>query len=198
MNVRDYKVFEPGGYYHIYNRGNQKQIIFKEADDFRFFIVRLYEYLFGKVGSYNRGEYRRKELPPNSFSVVCYCLMPTHFHILIKQVSDFPVSNLILCLATSYAKYFNKKYNKVGHVWQDKFKYKPIKEEAYILWLSAYIHKNAETDRLVSDFRSYKWSSWSEYLKYDSFNICSEKNMIIDNFKKISDYERFVANCTFN
>lgn len=198
MNIRDYKVFEPGGYYHIYNRGNQKQVIFKEADDFRFFIGRLYEYLFGVTNLYGRGEYRRKILPLNSYSVVCYCLMPNHFHILIRQENNIPISRLVQNLATSYAKYFNKKYNKIGHVWQDRFKYKPILDDSYLLWLSAYIHKNPETDGLLSDFRTYKWSSWGEYSDNKSFNICRDKEIIINQCKNVEKYEKFILECNFD
>lgn len=198
MNIRDYKVFEPGGYYHIYNRGNQKQVIFKEADDFHFFISRLYEYLFGVVNLYSRGEYRRKILPLNSYSVVCYCLMSNHFHILIKQENNIPISRLIQNLATSYAKYFNKKYNKIGHVWQDRFKYKPIRQDSYLLWLSAYIHKNPETKGLLSDFRNYKWSSWGEYSNNKSFNICRDKEIIISQCKNLEKYEKFILECNFD
>ena len=198
MNIRDYKVFEPGGYYHIYNRGNQKQVIFKEADDFRFFIGRLYEYLFGRVGLYRRGEYRRKGFIVGSFSIICYCLMPTHFHILIKQEEDIEVSKLILNLSTSYAKYFNKKYDKVGHVWQDKFKYKTVLKDSYLLWLTAYIHKNPETDGLVSDFRNYEWSSWSEYSSHINYlGISKAKNIILNQFKNIKSYEKFISGCRF-
>lgn len=117
MKNRDYKQFGAGEYYHVYNRGNGKQNIFLDNDDFSFFLWRLRQNLFPSAEDGGR----RVQLPADSFSLISYCLMPNHFHFLIKQNSDIPTSKLLLKICTSYSIYFNKKYNRFGHVFQDQF-----------------------------------------------------------------------------
>lgn len=111
MGNRDYKNFGAGEYYHIYNRGNGKQDIFLSQDDFNFFILKLNQNLFPII--YKQRYFRSPPLPENCFSLICYCLMPNHFHLLIRQNKEITTSKLILRVCTSYSKYFNKKYDKV-------------------------------------------------------------------------------------
>src|SRR5205809_297696 len=118
MKNRDYKKFGAGEYYHVYNRGDGKENIFLDDQDFMFFMLRLRQNLVPDEGSKDR----IKSLPPNSFSLVSYCLMPNHFHFLLRQNADIPTTKLMTKVCTSYSMYFNKKYNKVGHVFQDQYK----------------------------------------------------------------------------
>src|SRR3989344_6845391 len=133
MNNRDHKLCAPGEYYHIYNRGNGKQDIFLNSEDYRFFIKRLNFNLYPP--DEDDETIRIQKLPPNSFSLLCYCLMPNHFHLLIKQNGDISTSILVKKLCTSYSKFFNKKYNKVGHVFQDRFKQINVSDNEYLKWL---------------------------------------------------------------
>ena len=196
MNNRDYKKFAPNNYYHVYNRGNGKMNIFRDTKDLNFFLFRLKEDvapekippLQREIPS-PRGYYRRP-LPPNSFSVISYCLMPNHFHILIKQLTDVPVSKLIGKICTSYSKYFNKKYNRVGSLFQDQFRSVLVDDNSYLVWLSAYIHQNPKVAGIVAKPEEYKWSSCSEFIKGDS-GFCG-KEIITKQFKTINDYEKFV------
>ena len=89
--------------------------------------------------------------------------MPNHFHLLIEQVGDVMISSLMLKLCTSYSKYINKKYKRVGHVVQDKFKAVLIENNPQLMWASAYIHTNAVKDGLVKHPKDYKWSSYNDY-----------------------------------
>lgn len=192
-NDRDYKVFRAGCYYHVYNRGNHKKPIFLDSQDFLNFLKRLKlvlglsKSLFGSSG---KGRIRLKALPESSFSVLAYCLMDNHFHFLIRQNSHIGLDRLFSRLCTSYAKYFNKKYNQVGHLFQDAFKAKLISDDRYLVYLSAYIHNNPEKPF------SYEYSSLKDYLGGRAGTIC-EKNFILSIFKNdVSAYSKFVSNFT--
>ena len=203
MNRRDYKQFAPETYYHLYNRGNGKQIIFLDDEDFNFFLFRLKESLFpdfarqviknkeNKDGHCNKGADRRILLPDHSFDLICYCLMPNHYHFLIKQNKDISIAKLISKVCTSYSKYFNKKYKQVGHVFQDKFLAVPIDTNEYLLWLSAYIHNNPVTARLVKNISDYKWSSYGEYASKRKDGLC-KMDLLLSQFKNVDDYINFV------
>src|SRR3989344_2415277 len=106
MGNRDYKQFGAGEYYHIYNRGNNKNDIFIDNNDYAFFIARVRQNLFPSQNT----KFRSQPLPEGSFTLVNYCLMPNHFHFLIRQNKELSTSKLILRICTSYSKYFNKKY----------------------------------------------------------------------------------------
>src|SRR3989338_10709114 len=118
MGIRDYKNFGPGSFFHIYNRGNNKQEIFLDDGDYSFFTLRLKQNLYPE----RFDELKVQPLPSNSFSLISYCLMPNHFHLILRQNSNIPTSKLILKVCSSYAKVFNKKHDRVGHVFQDQFK----------------------------------------------------------------------------
>ncbi len=194
MGNRDYKIFGVGEYYHIYNRGNGKQDIFLSKEDFEFFILKLNQNLF--PAKYKQKYFRTPPLPENSFSLICYCLMPNHFHFLIRQNREIPTSKLILRICTSYSKYFNKKYDKVGHLFQDQFKQIVIEDNEYLKWLSAYIHQNPKVARLSKEPEDYKWSSYYDYTKPGIRGVglvqC-EIDIILDQFNCQDDYLNFVS-----
>src|SRR3989344_4039803 len=96
MNNRDYKISASGQYYHIYNRGNAKQNIFLDDSDYKFFLLRLKQNIF--PSEIENKKFRINPLPPNSFSILAYCLMPNHFHFLIRQNRDIPTGKLMLKL----------------------------------------------------------------------------------------------------
>ena len=105
-----------------------------------------------------------KLLPANSFSLLSYCLMPNHFHLLLRQNNKYTAQQLILRVCTSYSKYFNKKYKRVGHVFQDRFKQVEIYDDKQLLWLHAYINLNPVLDKIVEQPEKYKWSSYNEII----------------------------------
>ncbi|MEK7121282.1 MAG: transposase [Patescibacteria group bacterium] len=187
MNNRDYKNCSPGEFYHIYNRGNAKNDIFINDEDFKFFLLRLRQNLFPDEDSNNRIQH----LPKGSFSLISYCLMPNHFHFIIKQNSEIPTSKLILKVCTSYSKYFNKKYERVGHVFQDRFKQVHINDNSYLIWLVAYVHQNPKVAGLIKNLKDYPWSSYRDFLGERGDNLC-DKEIILSQFKNIKDFESFV------
>jgi putative transposase len=151
MRYRDYKIFRPGCYYHVYNRGNNKQDVFLGEGDYISFL-RRFCLVLGLPVSAARTSIR--PLPVGAFSIVSYCLMPNHFHLLIRQNTDVGVDKLLLKLCTSYAIYFNHKYDHIGNVFQDAFKAKLVENDMYAKYLSAYIHNNPAD--LDYDYSSYK------------------------------------------
>ena len=208
MNNRDYKIFAPNNYYHVFNRGNAKQDIFLDDEDRKFFLLRLQEYLFPSMAlleGANEGRlsggaglvaerhtpYLRKALPPEAFCLLCYCLMPNHFHFLIKQNGNLPIGKLVSKVCTSYSKYFNKKYQRVGSVFQSPFRSVLVETDPQLLWLSAYIHNNPKTAGLVADLKDYKWSSYPDYIGFRQGNLC-DKNFILKQFAGVNEYKKFV------
>lgn len=195
MNNRDYKIFGSGMYYHVYNRGNLKENIYHDKQDYLFFLNRLKQNIYPDENNKSRNP-----LGSNLFSLICYCLMPNHFHLLIKQLDEVPLSKLMLRLCTSYSKYRNLKYDKVGHVFQDQYKQVIIDGNEYLLWLSSYIHLNPVKAGIVKYPYEYRWSSFSEYLGKGDFELC-QKDIVLDqlniNGKKDDkyNYRNFIMEC---
>jgi len=186
VNNRDYKNFSSGQIYHIYNRGNNKEKIFFDEQDYRAFLFRL-----GLCLGFTEEELNREKLLAMPYSRIrisdvktgdyflhSFCLMPNHFHLLIEQTSDKPVSKLIAKLCTSYSKYVNKKYSRVGHVFQDKFKAVLIENNEQLMWIFEYIHTNPVKDSIVKKLSDYTWCSYNDFL--------NNRNLLITN-KKFKD-----------
>lgn len=148
------------GVYHVISRGVNEIEIFKEEDDFKFFLKILIE---DKV--------------KNSVSVLSYCLMKTHYHLLIK-IKNPNLSQFIQILNTKYAKYFNSKNFRLGNLFMNRFKSYYIDNEGYLLNVSRYIHLNPVEANIVKKPEEYKWSSFKE---------------IINNEKKLVDIEELFS-----
>lgn len=175
MNNSKYKQSAQGSYYHLYNRANQKKEIFSQKDDYIFYLKRLAE-----------------ACEKYEFSLVCYCLMPNHIHIIVKQKGEYSPSKLMSSLHTSYSMVFNKKYKLVGHLFQDRFKQKIISDDAYMKQLVAYIHLNPVKDNLCNFPKEYEWSSYREYANIkDSPLVCNQSLIESYGFKGHS-FEEFI------
>lgn len=194
---RDYKIFEAGETYHLYNRGVGKIPIFRDEEDHKVFLYRLWENLYPelstKIKRKSRNDYRRKELPSGSFDLICYCLMPNHFHFLIRQNTDLPLTVLISKICTGYSKLFNKKYERVGSLFQDQFKAVRIESNEQLLWTSIYIHQNPIKAELVDDLSIYRWNSYLDYVGVQPGNLC-KKELILDQYNSPSSYLKFFLN----
>lgn len=148
------KQFVENGYYHLYNRGVEKRNIFLDQQDYFVFLSYLKKYLDPTEGS-----------DPHQLSqevdLICFCLMPNHFHLMVKQYTKDGITKLIRAVSTSYVMYFNKKYNRIGTLFQGKYKAAIILNDLYLLHLSRYIHLNPSKG---SDPLTYKYSSYGYYL----------------------------------
>ena len=192
MARRDYKEFAIRETHHAFNRGNDKMDIFRDDEDYRFFLRRLGEALYpANEARGTKGRHVRKALPADSFSLVAFCLMPNHFHLLILQKTDLPISALMLKILTSYSKYFNKKYGRVGSLFQDQYKTTRIQGNTQLLHTSAYIHNNPLIGKLTSMPEAYPYSSFYEYMTGGV--TLSQPNTVLEQFVGTAAYRDFVA-----
>lgn len=145
--------------YHIYARGNQKQKVFIERGDFEFYLMQL-------------KRYKRKY----AFRLYGYCLMPNHIHLLGEPLFPEKLSQFMQCLQRSYTAHYNKKYNKVGHLWQGKFKTKVIVKDQYAVDCVSYIEGNPVRAKLAMRPKDYAFSSYSER------NFSGNNDKLLDEF----------------
>lgn len=189
-------VFANGEFYHVFNRGVEKRLTFLDKRDYRRFIETLYYYQFEnpktRFSLRNRPSLIREGKGTNSLSVeiVCYCLMPNHFHLLLKQVVENGVSIFLSKIANSHTKYFNTKYKRIGPLFQGSFKGVRMEDEEQLNHVSRYIHLNPLIDYLVEDLLKYEYSSYPEFLGQKS-EFCKSR-YILDRFNSSSDYAKFV------
>ncbi len=183
-----------GQFYHIYNRGSEKRDIFSQNKDYKRFQQTLYYYQFlGPKPSFSKFAKNdlkifQPSLDKKLVEIVCYCLMPNHFHLLIRQLKDNGISNFISQLGNSYTKYFNTKYSRVGPLLQGTFKAVLIESDEQLIHLSRYIHLNPVVSGLIKNLNIYPWSSYQEYL--NGKNICSIDE-ILNFFSSTQNYEQF-------
>ena len=149
------KTYDAPAYYHVYNRGVDRRIIFHDEIDYNFFISLLKRYLDQPSLDKNGREY---EWLGGDIEVVAYCLMPNHFHMMIYQTDPEAMTKLLRAVSGSYTVYYNKKYDRSGTLFQGVYRASCIGNEAYFLHITRYIHLNPKHPY------DYSWSSLKEYL----------------------------------
>lgn len=152
------KRFILNGYYHLYNRGVEKRNIFMEDQDYAVFLGYLKQYLTLRKGS----DPQSAKSLANEVELVAFCFMPNHFHLLAKQNTINGITKLMRAICTNYVMYFNKKYDRIGTLFQGKYKGVLVDSDTYLLHLSRYIHLNPFG--IGSDSITYPYSSYSYYL----------------------------------
>jgi len=195
MKNRDYKNFVPGIIMHIYNRGNNREKIFFDKSDYRAFLFRLGLALGIEKETLQRESFLsipysriRINADKDLFRIHAFCLMPNHFHLIVEQTGNVPISKLLSQLCTSYAMYMNKKYERVGHIFQDQFKAVLIENNPQLMWVSAYIHMNPVKGKIVKHPSEYLWSSYSDYANDRNLPIVN-KELLLSIFE---DKENFI------
>lgn len=123
--------------------------------------------------------------------IICYCLMPNHFHFLLCQLRDGGITEFISKLSNSYTKYFNIRNKRIGPIFQGEFKAIHVDSNEQLIHLSRYIHLNPLVGYLTDNLETYPWSSYQEFVHKSSTNICTKK-IILDQFKSSEDYKKFV------
>ena len=142
-----------GEYYHVYNRGNDKRVIFHDDNDkdyFKKLLTVMNNSLRVKVSRFKSGDNQSVNFTNDKsdtenhilVSIGSYCLMPNHFHILIKQEYENGISLFMQKVTTAYVMYYNKKYKKTGGLCEGAFKSKYAGVDTYLKYLFAYIHLN--------------------------------------------------------
>jgi putative transposase len=153
--------FEPGVVYHVFNRGNNSEDLFKEDRNYLYFLTLLKKHLLPVVNVY------------------AYCLMKNHFHLVVrlkdiehlpdkfKQKPALAFSNLF----NAYAKAMNRAYNRRGSLFQEHLHRLRIEDEEYLRQLIAYVHLNPTKHRFTDDFKSYRYSSYQAYVSGKTTNV---------------------------
>lgn len=163
------KQYESEAYYHIYNRGVDKGLIFREEKDYKTFLSYLKIYLSLQGESLKGPPSRKLKNYFGEIELLCYCCMPNHFHLFVKQKSDHGIDHFMRSLLTKYVRYFNSHYHRIGPLFQGPYKAVQVRSEYQFIYLSKYIHRNPvsllpykESPRRL---REYKYSSYGNYLK---------------------------------
>lgn len=143
---RQARITIPNFPHHVLNRSNNKEIIFCDDEDFKFFLrqVKKYKEKF-KIKIYH------------------YCIMPNHYHFLLEPSSPESLAKFMHGLMLVYAQYIKRKYNKVGHIWQERYKNPVIEKENYLIRCGYYIEDNPRRAGLVENLKDWPWSSYQFY-----------------------------------
>ena len=142
--------------YHVMMRGINKQVIFEDLEDNRKFIKTL-------------STYRET----SGYKLFAYCLMGNHCHLLIRADSE-SIEKAIKRIAGSYVFWYNRKYDRSGHLFQDRFKSEAVENDRYLLAVLRYIHQNPVRAGLCKNVADYEFSSYGEYLKSSSGIVDTE------------------------
>lgn len=196
-----------GEYYHIFNRGNNKQIIFLDKRDkirFLFLIIYFQSHIFFenigrqvshfiKNGAFNIDKNLEKKILNNrNIKLINFTLMPNHFHLTVCEFKKGGISKYMQRVLCSYTKYFNTKYKKSGHLFQGPYKAVNIKNNNQLLYLSTYIHRNPrELPEWKNKEHTYPWSSYQDYLKNNRWGKLLKQNIILKQFSSNQEYDDF-------
>lgn len=191
------RFYKENGFYHVYNRGVEKRTIFQEIDDYKIFLYYLFIYLalpsliekkYPKLkNALRKGNFHSK------LTLHCYILMPNHFHFLIHQTEKEFITQFMRRITNAYTAYFNKKYNRVGPLFQGVFKAIHIEKDEYLLHLSRYIHLNPSSF-YTNELKEYFWSSYRTYLRSQNSSYVNT-DFILQNFSQTNpslSYKSFV------
>ena len=193
-------------YYHVFNRGVARQPIFSLRHDYQQALLAIEYYRFSKPpiklsrfktlaqGEKNKLMSSLNQDHPKLTKIISYCLMPNHFHLLLRQVADDGISKFVGQLSNSYTRYFNTKHSRVGPLFQGPFKSVHVESEEQLIHLSRYIHLNPYVSSVVreTELTCYPWSSYRDYLKGGSNFV--DLSPVLSRFKSISEYQLFVSN----
>lgn len=209
-----------GEYYHIFNRGVNKEVIFHDLGDYtRFLFLVLHFQNSEKVGHLSRAVKKfsrtfgqhpvlatsvgydvgdRSEVKGGvekgrMVELVSFCIMPNHFHLLVKEMGEAGIASYMQRVLNAYGKYYNTKYGKSGHVFQGPYKVVHIENDLQLMHLSAYIHRNPrDISEWVDKEDRYPWSSYHDYVRNNRWNNLLAMGIILDRFSKREEYEEFV------
>ena len=207
----------PGEFYHIYNRGTEKRDIFSTETDRERFMALLY--LCNAVEPVRIDDIKKSrgssltslleiDFEETLVDIGAYCLMPNHFHLLIREKVELGISKFMQKIMTGYTMYFNKRHERTGALFQGKFKATHANEDRYLKYLLSYIHLNPvklidpqwkETgirDRKSAEkyLRTYRYSSYSDYLAIPRIESkILNRKVLPDYFDGTRDFENEIA-----
>lgn len=209
--------------YHIYNRGVDRRIIFLEDADYFRFIHDLYEFndtdaalnfrykekQLHDVGNREVGVTETKKKRNLIVDILSFCLMPNHFHLLLRQKVAGGTTLFMRKLGSGYANYFNQKYQRSGTLFQGKFKAVPIVSDSQLLHIPYYIHANpvdlmesgwkqnglskSKTTEITKFLESYRWSSYPDYIGKKNFSSVTQREFLTKIISKPKIYEKSMS-----
>ena len=209
--------FANGEYFHIYNRGVEKRKIFMDSKDYGRFELGIQEFNSEESGiqlrdfcttkyTETKSQYKREKQRKPLVKIVCFVLMPNHYHFILRQLEDGGISAFMHKLGVGYTMFFNTKYERTGSLFQGTFRAVHITNNTYLLHLSRYIHlnvveliqqdwkekgiRNKEGARI--SLRSYPYSSYRSYIGKASSRVELKNDIILDQFKSSKEYEDFM------
>ena len=192
--MRRYTEFVTGEIYHIFNRGAGKCIIFKDAVDYYRFLLNmvafnsiepigsLWEHSFVKAQ-----DVKVKEEP--LVEIIADCLNPNHFHIRVRQLVDNGISEYMKKIQAGYTQHFNNRNERVGTLYQGRFKAVHVATDRQLQHLSVYINFNSQAHGLGEPIPHVR-SSWYEYIGKSEKDMC-QKGIILDSYDNMEDYKKF-------
>lgn len=207
--------FVNNNFYHVFNRGTEKRKIFLDKFDF----LRSVHYLFilndqeqivstyRRSKSYERGRTSFIDKPRKLLvDVVCFCLMPNHYHLLLRQRVDGGISKFMQKLGTGHTMYFNERYKRNGVLFQGKFKAVHVDTDEQLTHLSRYIHLNPidliesnwgekgikDKGKVFKFLKNYRWSSYPDYIGKKNFPSVINEKFLNQYFDTVKEHERFV------
>lgn len=186
--------FAENEYYHIFNRGFEKNKIFKDEQDFKIFLYYLFIYLakpetIAKTYPLLSPRLQTRNLN-HDLELLSFCLMDNHFHFLLKQTSKNGISKFMQQLTNAYTKYFNGKYQRTGNLLQGRFKAVRISSDELLIHISRYIHLNPVVAGIAKTPEEYRWSSYKEYASGIFSDIVRGKTLLAY-FKSAKEYKNF-------
>ena len=191
--------FALGEFYHVYNRGVEKRDIFLDHNDRERFLRMLYIANATKPVVFRTTKdvaYPLIDRGAQKLAIGAYCLMPNHFHLLVKETTEGGLSAFMEKLMTGYSMYFNKRYTRVGPLFQGRFKAEHVNRDEYLKYLFSYIHLNPvkivdpswkETGIAKRDFAKRHLSSYRHSSFLDYTGVLREENDILSR-KEFPEY----------
>ena len=164
----------PGHYYHIYNRGAHRISIFREKEN--------YIFALRKMKAYCRSL---------ALTLIAYCLMPNHYHYLIRQDGEHHAGLLPQRVFNSYTKAYNKRYGHSGTLFEGNYKATPVQDETHLLHLCRYIHANPVKHGLVADLAEWPYSNYLEWIGERDGTLI-DRDFVQDHFASPQSYQEFV------
>lgn len=198
-------VFSTDEIYHIYNRGIDLRTSFSDKREYSRAVQTIDYYRFKNplprlalalvFEKEKRKEFfeKIKKKEKKLVEIICYCLMPNHFHLLLRQKKEGGITRFVSNFSNSYTRYFNTKHKRIGPIFQGIFKAVRIESDEQLLHVSRYIHLNPVASSIVKehDLEKYIWSSLPEYLGFTNNKIC-DKELILGQFSSGVSYRKFI------
>ena len=167
--------YVPGGYYHFYNRGAHRVSIFREADNYLYVLRRM------------KGYVREFSLAP-----IAYCLLPNHYHFLVRQDGEVPAGLLPQRVFNAYGKAYNRRYGHSGTLFEGAYKVRPVLDEGHLLHLCRYIHANPVLHGITDHVEDWPYTNYLEWVGERAGTLV-DRDFVEAHFQSADEYRAFVA-----